>query len=209
MGQNGGGRQLVLLPPNFIRISSQMRPFTRYRWLRDGAPTGETSRKTTVDHKGPTVPHVLRYEKTHSDVMRCSLIRMCGTAIHVLLVGAPPLSKRAGGGLPAAPAAEGQRGGGRDPLQGRSARRSSGSGGMEAARGCQRRKGEEIRGRASRGRRPRANGEARRLIKQGAARINDELVSDQNATISLSDLGENGAVKLSAGKKRHALLRPV
>ena len=54
-----------------------------------------------------------------------------------------------------------------------------------------------------------SNGEARRLIKQGAARINDELVSDQNATISLSDLGENGAVKLSAGKKRHALLRPV
>ncbi|WP_084396190.1 tyrosine--tRNA ligase [Henriciella aquimarina] len=54
-----------------------------------------------------------------------------------------------------------------------------------------------------------SNGEARRLIKQGAARVNDTPLSDQNATIGLDDLNENGAIKLSAGKKRHALIRPV
>ena len=52
-----------------------------------------------------------------------------------------------------------------------------------------------------------SNGEARRLIKQGAARINDEKVSDENATLTRSDLGDGDAVKLSAGKKRHALLK--
>ena len=54
-----------------------------------------------------------------------------------------------------------------------------------------------------------SNGEGRRLIKQGAARVNDALVSDQNATLSLSDLKEDGTIKLSAGKKRHALLKAV
>mgnify|MGYP003119647996 CR=1 FL=1 len=53
-----------------------------------------------------------------------------------------------------------------------------------------------------------SNGEARRLIKQGAARVNDEPVSDENATLTLADLADGGAVKLSAGKKRHALLKP-
>lgn len=54
-----------------------------------------------------------------------------------------------------------------------------------------------------------SNGEARRLIKQGAVRVNDELVSDENATLTLADLGDGDAVKLSAGKKRHALLKAV
>ena len=52
-----------------------------------------------------------------------------------------------------------------------------------------------------------SNGEARRLIKQGAARVNDAEVSDVNLLLTLSDVGENGAIKLSAGKKRHALLK--
>lgn len=54
-----------------------------------------------------------------------------------------------------------------------------------------------------------SNGEARRLIKQGAARINDKVVTDQNAVLTAADIAEGGAVKLSAGKKRHALLKPV
>lgn len=53
-----------------------------------------------------------------------------------------------------------------------------------------------------------SNGAARRLIKQGAAKLNDVTVSDQNAVLSLSDL-EDGVAKLSAGKKRHALVRAV
>ncbi len=53
-----------------------------------------------------------------------------------------------------------------------------------------------------------SNGEARRLIKQGAAKVNDVTVSDQNAILTASDLVD-GAIKLSAGKKRHALVKPV
>ena len=54
-----------------------------------------------------------------------------------------------------------------------------------------------------------SNGEARRLIKQGAARINDLVLKDQNAVLTKSDVNENGTIKLSAGKKRHALIKPV
>lgn len=54
-----------------------------------------------------------------------------------------------------------------------------------------------------------SNGEARRLIKQGAARVNDVVLSDQNAVLKESDISDSGTIKLSAGKKRHALIRPV
>jgi tyrosyl-tRNA synthetase len=54
-----------------------------------------------------------------------------------------------------------------------------------------------------------SNGDARRMIKQGAAKVNDVQVTDQNAVIKLADATADGAVKLSAGKKRHALIRPV
>ena len=51
-----------------------------------------------------------------------------------------------------------------------------------------------------------SNGEARRLIEQGAIRVNDETVTDPNAKVSAADL-KDGAIKLSAGKKRHALIK--
>jgi len=54
-----------------------------------------------------------------------------------------------------------------------------------------------------------SNGEARRLIKGGGAKINDAAVSDERATVSLSDVNAEGVIKLSSGKKRHALVRPV
>ncbi len=53
-----------------------------------------------------------------------------------------------------------------------------------------------------------SNGEARRLIRGGGARINDEIVADEARMVSDADLVE-GAVKLSAGRKQHVLLRPV
>lgn len=53
-----------------------------------------------------------------------------------------------------------------------------------------------------------SNGEARRLIKQGAAKVNDQKVADQNAALSPDDILD-GKIKLSAGKKRHALIIPV
>ncbi len=51
-----------------------------------------------------------------------------------------------------------------------------------------------------------SNGEARRLIEQGAIRVNDEAVTDPNAKVSAADL-KDGAIKISAGKKRHALIK--
>ncbi len=54
-----------------------------------------------------------------------------------------------------------------------------------------------------------SNGEARRLICGGGARINDNVVKDETRVVGLADLGRDGAVKLSAGRKRHALVRPL
>ena len=54
-----------------------------------------------------------------------------------------------------------------------------------------------------------SNGEARRLIRGGGARINDILVENETRSVSLADLDPQGLLKLSAGRKRHALVRPV
>jgi tyrosyl-tRNA synthetase len=53
-----------------------------------------------------------------------------------------------------------------------------------------------------------SNGEARRLIQQGGARVNDVVVADPAATVGAAD-AVSGVIKLSAGKKRHALVRAV
>jgi tyrosyl-tRNA synthetase len=53
-----------------------------------------------------------------------------------------------------------------------------------------------------------SNGEARRLIKGSGGRLNDAAISDENRRITLGDLTGDGYIKLSAGKKRHALVRP-
>ena len=54
-----------------------------------------------------------------------------------------------------------------------------------------------------------SNGKARRVIKGGGGRINDIPIAAEKAVITLADLNQQGVVKLSAGKKRHALVRPV
>ena len=54
----------------------------------------------------------------------------------------------------------------------------------------------------------RSNGEARRLIKGGGARVNDTQVKDEMAKVSADNLTSGGYIKLSAGKKRHILIRP-
>ncbi len=51
--------------------------------------------------------------------------------------------------------------------------------------------------------------EARRLIKGGGARINDKVSQSDTANVSAGDLNPDGVIKLSAGKKRHALIRAV
>jgi len=53
-----------------------------------------------------------------------------------------------------------------------------------------------------------SNSEARRLIKGGGARLNDAVVTGEMQPVSLADLDAQGQIKLSAGRKRHALVRP-
>ena len=52
-----------------------------------------------------------------------------------------------------------------------------------------------------------SNSEARRLIRGGGARVNDERFTDETGTVGQDDVGSEGAIKLSAGRKRHALVR--
>jgi len=52
-----------------------------------------------------------------------------------------------------------------------------------------------------------SNGEARRLISQGGARVNDVRLDDPERRLGVADLTADGVIKLSAGKKRHALVR--
>ena len=51
-----------------------------------------------------------------------------------------------------------------------------------------------------------SNGEMKRHIAAGAARVNDAAVGDETATLTGADVVD-GAIKLSLGKKKHALLR--
>ena len=53
-----------------------------------------------------------------------------------------------------------------------------------------------------------SNGEARRQIAGGGLRINDEAVSDDTLKLTSRDV-RDGIVKLSLGRKRHVLLKPV
>jgi tyrosyl-tRNA synthetase len=51
-----------------------------------------------------------------------------------------------------------------------------------------------------------SNGEARRLIRGGGARLNDKQISDEGLNVTSVDLID-GAAKLSAGKKQHRLVK--
>ncbi|PCJ34995.1 MAG: tyrosine--tRNA ligase [Alphaproteobacteria bacterium] len=53
-----------------------------------------------------------------------------------------------------------------------------------------------------------SKGEARRLIKQGGAKINDEKISDGELLVTMAQLNSEGTIKLSAGKKKHVLVKP-
>jgi tyrosyl-tRNA synthetase len=51
--------------------------------------------------------------------------------------------------------------------------------------------------------------EARRQIKEGGLRVNDNRVTNERMTLSREQLTHRGVIKLSLGRKRHVLLRPV
>jgi tyrosyl-tRNA synthetase len=54
-----------------------------------------------------------------------------------------------------------------------------------------------------------SNGEARRQIQSGGLKVNDAPVTDEKALLMSTDVTSAGVIKLSLGKKRHVLLRPV
>jgi tyrosyl-tRNA synthetase len=54
-----------------------------------------------------------------------------------------------------------------------------------------------------------SNGEARRQVKSGGLKVNDATVTDERAVLTRADLTPEGVIKLSFGKKKHVLLRPV
>ena len=54
-----------------------------------------------------------------------------------------------------------------------------------------------------------SNSEARRLIRGGGARVNDAAVAEETGTVCATDVTAEGVIKLSAGRKRHALVRPA
>jgi tyrosyl-tRNA synthetase len=51
--------------------------------------------------------------------------------------------------------------------------------------------------------------EARRQVKGGGLKVNDATVTDEKMALTQKDLTPEGVIKLSLGKKRHVLLRPV
>jgi tyrosyl-tRNA synthetase len=54
-----------------------------------------------------------------------------------------------------------------------------------------------------------SNGEARRLIQNSGLKINDIAVSDAAVNVSASDASSSGAIKVSSGKKKHVLVKPI
>jgi len=54
-----------------------------------------------------------------------------------------------------------------------------------------------------------SNGDARRQIKGGGLKVNDAAVTDDKMTLGLKDLTPEGVIKLSLGRKKHVLLKPV
>jgi tyrosyl-tRNA synthetase len=53
-----------------------------------------------------------------------------------------------------------------------------------------------------------SKGEARRLVQGGGVKVNDNAVTDPALTAGQGDLTADGYIKLSAGKKKHALVIP-
>ena len=51
--------------------------------------------------------------------------------------------------------------------------------------------------------------EARRQIKSGGLKINDTAVTDEKMLLGAKNLTPEGVIKLSLGKKRHVLVKPI
>jgi tyrosyl-tRNA synthetase len=54
-----------------------------------------------------------------------------------------------------------------------------------------------------------SNGEVRRAIANNAILVNDKRVTTEKTTIVEADVSADGVIKLSLGRKRHVLLKPM
>ena len=54
-----------------------------------------------------------------------------------------------------------------------------------------------------------STGEARRQIKGGGLKLNDAAITDERYMLAAKDFARDGVAKLSVGKKKHVLLKPV
>jgi tyrosyl-tRNA synthetase len=52
-----------------------------------------------------------------------------------------------------------------------------------------------------------SNSEARRALQNGSIRLNDTPMTDEKYSVTLRDMDQNDAIKLSMGKKKHVLIR--
>ena len=52
-----------------------------------------------------------------------------------------------------------------------------------------------------------SKGDARRLIRGKGAKLNDEIITDENYILSQGDFNNKKEIKLSAGKKKHVLIK--
>ena len=50
---------------------------------------------------------------------------------------------------------------------------------------------------------------ARKLIRGGGARINDQVIADEKTLVTRDHVTAQGVAKVSAGRKRHVLVRPI
>jgi tyrosyl-tRNA synthetase len=54
-----------------------------------------------------------------------------------------------------------------------------------------------------------SNGEARRSVQGGGVRVNDVPAGDERMVLNRSHLNGDGVIKLSLGRKKHVLLKPL
>jgi tyrosyl-tRNA synthetase len=54
-----------------------------------------------------------------------------------------------------------------------------------------------------------SNGAARKLIQGKGVKLNDTVIEDEKRPVTMEDVNTDGAIKLSAGKKRHVLVKPA
>lgn len=52
-----------------------------------------------------------------------------------------------------------------------------------------------------------SGGEARRIIRGKGGRINDKVIENENQLVTLSEANSDGMIKVSSGKKHHALIK--